>query len=363
MSFPIVMPGQRKPVAPPSILASTNDESTSTQGEQNAPAQMSETPASVSSRGRKRKPPERSDGQRTSKRRRIQKSINHQESAELVQNGGNPAQTGQAIQEPMHTSENESSSEDDQPIRRRRKPRPRVDKPVLEVPEEGDPIDETMMTMKDLCNGMVQGRVSGRYLETFMTSNADTRRKREDNAKLRELTRRKELGLPVDEDEVQPPRASNRKESSSGKSPAERRGAEQASEEETHQDADEEVEEEDEYRDVANITSRAPKVRYDANGVLVVDEAELEYDRQAEADAELAARGPMEVVVETDRDKFTNFASYAKKPRPDRWSKEETETFYLVSHEEYLRRITNSVLLPGTPNVSYRLRLDREVVA
>jgi transcription factor TFIIIB component B'' len=354
MSFPIVMPGQRKPAAPPSILASTNDESTSTQGDQNSPAQLIEAPASAPSRGRKRKPPERSDGQRTSststKRRRIQKSNNHQESSELVQNG-EQSQTVQA-------SENESSSGEDQPIRRRRKPRPRIDKAVLELPEEGDPIDETMMTMKDLCNGMVQGRVSGRYLETFMKSNADTRRKREDNAKLRELTRRKELGLPVDEDEVQPPSASNRKES--------RRGAQQVSEEETHvadQDADEEVEEEDEYRDVANITSRAPKVRYDANGVLVVDETELEYDRQAEADAELEARGPIEVVVETDRDKFTNFASYAKKPRPDRWSREETETFYLVSHEGYLRRITNDVLLPGTPNVSYRLRLDREVVA
>ena len=126
------MPGQRKQAPLPSVLASTNEELIGTQGDQDSSVQMSSAPASASSRGRKRKPPERSEGRRTSKRRRIEKSTN-QESSELVQNGGDPALVQQSQgTEPIHASGNESSSGDDQPIRRRRKPRPRVDKAVLE---------------------------------------------------------------------------------------------------------------------------------------------------------------------------------------------------------------------------------------
>ncbi|PVF96743.1 hypothetical protein CPB86DRAFT_761569 [Serendipita vermifera] len=224
-------------------------------------------------------------------------------------------------------SASESDEEEGTPVRRRRKPRPRVDKQVFTVPEEGDPIDETMVTMRDLCNGMGQGRVSGRYLETFVKSNEDTKRKREENAKLREMARRKELGLAMDDEEMRrfdeerrfvgPPLSLVQRANSLGdevevEMPGNTNG----------------VDSDDEYAGVVRTTTRAPQIRYNQDEI-VLDETQMQYDRQAEADAELASRGPVEVIIETDRDKFTNFASFPRKPRPDRWSKEETETFYL----------------------------------
>jgi hypothetical protein len=215
--------------------------------------------------------------------------------------------------------------------RRQRKARPRIDKPANSVPEEGGPLDETTTTMKDLCNGMGMGRVSGRYLETFIESNEATKRKRGDNLRLKELTRRKELGLPIDDDEAFALSARGRRGANSSQVASEIQPSQagESGQSAVHEQNGEGDEEEDEYAGVA-ATTRAPKVRYDANGNLVLDETELQFDRQAEADAELAARGPMEVIIETDRGKFTNHASYSKKPRVERWSKDETEIFYTV---------------------------------
>lgn len=354
------MPRQRKgpaPKAPAPLLVNTVTMNSQVDVE-NANRDI-EAPAEVSSvvrSGRKRTAVEASDSVEpptaSPKRRRTKRSsANVRESSR----GGKGRKTGQEATESQVTATHESqldiqpstqltvhdaSSDDDLPYHRRRKPRPRIDKVVLEVPEEGDPIDETTVTMMDLCNGMGQGRVSGRFLETFVKSNTDTRRKREDNAKLREITRRKELGLPLDDEDDNIVTERNGQESNPADLPAEGQSPSHQDNEESQASADrpanEAVEEDDEYGGVTNTSMRAPKVRYDQNGNLVLDETALEYDRQAEADAELAARGPMEVVIETDRDKFTNFASYAKKPRPDRWSKEETETFYLVSHKSPL---------------------------
>ena len=210
--------------------------------------------------------------------------------------------------------------------RRQRKARPRVDKPANSIPEEGEPLDETTMTMRDLCNGMGKGRVSGRYLETFAESNEATKRKRGDNLRLKELTRRKELGLPLEDDEALA-LGTRRRGASLSRAVSQLQPSREANEAQERTGGDEE--EEDEYAGVA-VTTRAPKVRYDANGNLVLDETQLQFDRQAEADQELAARGPMEVIVETDRGRFTNHASYSRKPRVERWSKDETETFYTV---------------------------------
>ena len=230
-----------------------------------------------------------------------------------------------AVQE---EDEDNDEEEDERPTRRNRKARPHIDKPVNAVPEEVIPVDETTMTMKDLCNGMGQGRVSGRFLEVFIESNEATKQKRGDNLRLKELTRRKELGLPMDDDEANALSARGRRAAALPQIPS--REQDNADAPNDLQGRNVEGDEEDEdYAGVA-VTARAPKVRYDANGNLVLDETALQFDRQAEADEEQAARGPMEVIVETDRGRFTNHASYARKPRVDRWSKDETEQFYMV---------------------------------
>ncbi|KIM31531.1 hypothetical protein M408DRAFT_261209 [Serendipita vermifera MAFF 305830] len=224
----------------------------------------------------------------------------------------------------------ESDEDEDRPTRRGRRSRPHIDKPVNAVPEEIVPVDETTMTMKDLCNGLGQGRVSGRFLEVFVESNEATKQKRGENLRLKDLTRRKELGLPMDDEEANTLSARSRRAPTlalmPSQGPSELPNA-PASIDIHERDGDDD-EEDDEYAGLT-VTTRAPKVRYDANGNLVLDETELQFDRQAEADEEQAARGPMEVIVETDRGKFTNHASYSRKPRVDRWTKDETEQFYL----------------------------------
>ncbi|KAG8851558.1 Transcription factor TFIIIB component B [Serendipita sp. 411] len=241
-------------------------------------------------------------------------------------------ETGQVIGDEEEQRENDadsSSGEVKTTKRRQRRARPRVDRAIQEVPEEGPPLDETTATMKDLCNGVVQGRVSGRFLETFIKRNEDAKRKREENTRLRDFARRKELGLPMEDQEmVEMNIRSRRGRIVAQEEPMEEREGEGNTEGNGEGNV-RASNEEDEYSGVAQTTHRAPQVRYDASGNLVLDEAELEYNRQEEAEAELAANGPMEVVVETDRDKFTNFASYSRKPKPERWSKEEMDTFYM----------------------------------
>jgi hypothetical protein len=192
-----------------------------------------------------------------------------------------------------------------------------------------------MVTMRDLCNGLGEGRVSSQFIDTFVRSKTSARRKREDNARLRDVTRRKELGLPLDEEETS--LVSGRSRTGPQLASAGLRAITNGTQDDQHngQEKGESDEEDHEYGQIKAI-GRAPKVRYNANGELVVDEAELEYDRQAEADAEMAARGPMEVIHETDRDKFVNFGTYSRKPKPERWSKEETEIFYTVSRFTFI---------------------------
>ncbi|KAG9054016.1 hypothetical protein FS842_006442 [Serendipita sp. 407] len=252
-------------------------------------------------------------------------------------------ETGQVIgdeEEQRESDADSSSGEVKTTKRRQRRARPRVDRAIQEVPEEGPPLDETTATMKDLCNGVVQGRVSGRFLETFIKRNEDAKRKREENTRLRDFARRKELGLPMEDQEmVEMNIRSRRGRIVAQEEPMEEREGEGNTEGNGEGNV-RASNEEDEYSGVAQTTHRAPQVRYDASGNLVLDEAELEYNRQEEAEAELAANGPMEVVVETDRDKFTNFASYSRKPKPERWSKEEMDTFYM-------RRLSTAPLSGG----------------
>lgn len=206
--------------------------------------------------------------------------------------------------------------------RRTREPHPHVDKPVTEMPEVGEPIDETTVTMNDLCNGIGQGHVSSRFLNVFQLSAVNCKRKREDRAKLTEIARRRELGLPQEEgDEMIGQRGR-------GLTAADLFGA--AVVHGTGAEEDELDEDKDEYAMRATAVRHAPQIRYDAQGNMVLDEEHLEFDRIAEAEEELAAQGPVEVIVENDRDKFTNHATFSRKPGYSRWSREETELFYDV---------------------------------
>ena len=223
---------------------------------------------------------------------------------------------------PLEDDTDNVSSDKSPHYRRTRKPHPRVDKPVTEMPEVGESIDETTVTMNDLCNGLGQGHVSSRFLDVFQLSAVNRKRKREDRAKLTEIVRRRELGLPQEEgDEMIGQRGR-------GLTAADLFGA--AVVHGAGVEEDESVENEDEYVMRATAVRHAPQIRYDAHGNMVLDEERLDYDRQAEAEEELAAQGPVEVIVENDRDKFTNHATFSRKPGYSRWSREETELFYDV---------------------------------
>jgi transcription factor TFIIIB component B'' len=252
---------------------------------------------------------------------------------------------------PAHSLEDDTDnvSSDKSPRHRRaRKPHPHVDKPVTEMPEVGEPIDETTVTMNDLCNGLGQGHVSSRFLGVFQLSAVNRKRKREDRAKLTEIARRRELGLPQEEgDEMIGQRGRGLTAVDLfGAAVVHGAGAEE----------DELDEGMDEYTMRATAVRNAPQIRYDAQGNMVLDEDRLEFDRIAQAEEELAAQGPVEVIVENDRDKFTNHATFSRKPGYSRWSREETELFYdvrvsLVSNATHLLTFA----LIGTSSISYEL--------
>ena len=309
---------QRVPVSEPTQPLFLPAASPETQGGEDAPEQVKST------RTRKKRKPNTDQTSEatvasTSKKRASRKKL------QVV---SEEADTD-LPQQPAEAGSGSSDSEDGtKRYRRRRKPRPRVDKATLELPEEGNPLDETTVSMKDLCNGTGQGRVSSRFLETFIKAEKSKTGRKEENARIRDLTRRKELGLPMDEEEEFEMSARARR----GRSSREALPQTQLDDEDADADMQVDAEEQDDYAGVAKAMTRAPKVRLDANGDFVLDETEMEYDRQKEAEAELAAKGPMEIVVETDRDKFTNFASHSRRPRTDRWSPEETEQFYLVTY-------------------------------
>jgi transcription factor TFIIIB component B'' len=243
----------------------------------------------------------------------------------------------------------DNASSDESPRHRRiRKPHPHVDKPVAEMPQVGEPIDETTVTMNDLCNGLGQGHVSTRFLDVFQLSAVNRKRKREDRAKLIEIVRRRELGLPQEEgDEMIGQRGR-------GLTAADLFGA--AVVHGAAAEEDESVEDKDEYATGARAARHAPQIRYDAQGNMVLDEERLEFDRQVEAEEELAAQGPVEVIVENDRDKFTNHATFSRKPGYSRWSREETELFYDVggSLSANATHLLTSALI-GTSSISYEL--------
>jgi len=247
---------------------------------------------------------------------------------------------------PLEDDTDNASSDKSPRHRRTRKPHPRVDKPVTEMPEVGESIDETTVTMNDLCNGLGQGHVSSRFLDVFQLSAVNRKRKREDRGKLTEIVRRRELGLPQEEgDEMIGQRGRGLTAADLfGAAVVHGAGAEE----------DESVENEDEYVMRATAVRHAPQIRYDAHGNMVLDEEHLEFDRQAEAEEELAAQGPVEVIVENDRDKFTNHATFSRKPGYSRWSREETELFYdvRVSFSSNTTHLLTFALI-GTPSVSY----------
>ena len=245
--------------------------------------------------------------------------------------------------------ETDNASSDESPRHRRtRRPHPHVDKSVTEMPEVGEPIDETTVTMNDLCNGVGQGRVSSRFLELFQLNAVNRKRKREERAKLVEIVRRRELGLPQEEgDEMIGQRG--RGLTAADLFGAALAGGAGAEEDELGEDAEE-------YATRATAVRHAPQIRYDAQGNMVLDEEHLEFDRQADAEEELAGQGPLEVIVENDRDKFTNHATFSRKPGHSRWSREETELFYdvrglLSSNAVHLLTFA----LIGTSSISYEL--------
>lgn len=251
----------------------------------------------------------------------------------------------------LEEDDTDNASSDKSPrYRRTRKPHPHVDKPVTEMPEVGEPIDETTVTMNDLCNGVGQGHVSSRFLGVFQLSAVNRKRKREDRAKLTEIVRRRELGMPQEEGDEMIGQRGRGLTAADLFGAAVVRGA--AAEE------DEELlienEDEDEYAMGATAVRHAPQIRYDAQGNMVLDEERLEFDRQAEAQEELAAQGPVEVIVENDRDKFTNHATFSRKPGYSRWSREETELFYdvRVSFSSNATHLLTFALI-GTSSISY----------
>ncbi|KAK4704749.1 transcription factor TFIIIB component B'', partial [Phenoliferia sp. Uapishka_3] len=80
----------------------------------------------------------------------------------------------------------------------------------------------------------------------------------------------------------------------------------------------------DDYGDLVE-TEYAPQMRI-VDGELVIDDASLEIDRAARAQADFV--GTREVIEESAKDRMVNSGTWGKQVRTEKWTVEETELFY-----------------------------------
>ncbi|KAJ7040399.1 hypothetical protein C8F04DRAFT_1083465 [Mycena alexandri] len=245
----------------------------------------------------------------------------------------------------------ESADEESSPPKKRTRTAPPVFDPDADPGEE---IDPTVVTMAELCVDNGQGRISSKALEIQANHLAWKQQSKEKRARMKALAEQKKYGRP-DEDE----------EGNAAEAPAIEAPAAPDESGEVVVGASEPADAPPAIADASGsgfdysqdlTASRfTVQVRIGPNGETIIDEESLTVDRTEEPDTTNYTH-----VVESDRTKFVNSASYTKKCRGSRWSAEETDLFFeaLSQHGENYELI--SLVLPGRSRTACKNKFKAE---
>jgi transcription factor TFIIIB component B'' len=193
--------------------------------------------------------------------------------------------------------------------------------------DPGEDLDETAVTMGDLCKDTGRGHVSSKAAQIQKNHAAWKAANREKRVRLKNLLEMKKYGRGEDDTAsaanattgVHAPTGGENGDATFRRSAStEVAAAGPSAADESGQGFD--------YSQAVATSRFNVQVRVGPNGETVIDEESLYVDRNAEENMDDYTH-----VEESDTTKFVNSSTYGKKYRGSRWSAEETELFYNVS--------------------------------
>ncbi|KAJ7170087.1 hypothetical protein C8R46DRAFT_223075 [Mycena filopes] len=249
------------------------------------------------------------------------------------------------------TADENGDQDSSPPKKRRKKTAPPAFDPDADPGEE---IDPTVVTMAELCVDSGQGRVSSKALEIQMNHLAWKQQSKEKRARMKALAEQKKYGRPEEDEEGNtaeaPATEALAAPENSGEvivGPSESSDAAPVIADASGSGFD--------YSQDLTASRFTVQVRIGPNGETIIDEESLTVDRTEEVDTTDYVH-----VVESDRTKFVNSASYTKKLRGSRWSAEETDLFFeaLSQHGENYELL--SLVLPGRSRTACKNKFKAE---
>ncbi|KLO20678.1 hypothetical protein SCHPADRAFT_816449 [Schizopora paradoxa] len=269
------------------------------------------------------------------------------------------------------TSENDNESDEDvsetgskrkrrKSSTRKRRPRAPSPPPLDPDADPGEDLDPTAVTMATICNDTGQGRVSSKAAVIQKNFTTWKQQNREKRARMHAIMEAKKYGRKEDEVDNGGPSETIDidADEQAGPSTAEPtaeivEGNPDASDNES---AGGNVNGFD-YSQAVSTSGFNVQVRIGANGETIIDEESLFVDRAADAEAETEEYTHIE---ESDQTKFVNSMSYSRKTRGSRWSKEETELFYISLQQFGENYELISLSLPGRDRKSCKNKFKAE---
>lgn len=192
--------------------------------------------------------------------------------------------------------------------------------------DPGEELDPTSITMAALCEDTGRGRISSKAAQILDNHLAWRKSNKEKRVTMKMRMEAKKYGRDEDGDTIQVSRLEGESEQTAAADATPRPPSIQPVSESLPTVGDSSGQGFDYSQNVS--TSRYNvQVRIGPNGETIVDEESLFVDRNAEQDTAGYTH-----VEESDVTKFINSATYSKRFRGSRWSAEETELFYDVSH-------------------------------
>ncbi|KZS95858.1 hypothetical protein SISNIDRAFT_464165 [Sistotremastrum niveocremeum HHB9708] len=284
----------------------------------------------------------------TSKTRKKRKSAQAEGASETTDEPPKKKSKRQGSRKPSRSrsrsrgrAEGDKSSVDNSSDRETSGPRGRRDRRKKESLdtnlEPGEPVDPTIVTMKDLCKDLAVGRVSSRHIEVQHAHLEAKKAERERRHRI-DVTR-----------EAKDKRGEDPDDPNGGPSHPVLPDLTEASGDGGEFD----------YGQTLRSNHFAPEMRLDATGEMVLNEESLQIDRAADPDIAAEEEG-MVHVEETDQSRFVNSATHSRKTKGGRWSKEETELFYDVLRQFNTDFTMMSLTLPGRSARECRNKFNSE---
>jgi hypothetical protein len=185
--------------------------------------------------------------------------------------------------------------------------------------DPGEELDPTVVTMAAICEDTGQGRISSKAAIIQRNHIAWKAANREKRERMRAVVEAKKYGRK-DDDEIRPPPVEKNAESDTEDNGSQAGSSTPAVVDASGNGFD--------YRQSLAADQFNAQIRIGPNGETIIDEESLFVERVEEDDS----TSQYQHVEESDQTKFTNSATYGKKPgRSSRWSAEETEFFFDVS--------------------------------